>query len=61
MVIRKPSDQVPRPSPEGIQALLRVFAPAGYEVPLWVEELIVVAYQNGRYDEACAETISAFD
>lgn len=56
MHIRKRSSRVPTPTDAAATSLAAELAPPGTEIPAWVIEAIIVAYQNGRYDEACEET-----
>lgn len=56
MHIRKRSPRVPTPTAAAATSLATDLAPPGTEIPPWVVELVIVAYQNGRYDEACEET-----
>jgi hypothetical protein len=57
--ILKPNYRIPQPSRESARVLIHECSPAGFVIPPWMEELVIVAYQNGRYDEACAETVAA--
>lgn len=59
MHIKKKTNEVPAPSKDAVKRLAGSFAPPGTLVPDWVMEAMIVAYQNGRYDEACAETFDA--
>ncbi len=62
MNISKPNSKLPKPSVTSVRALISEFTPVKDTIPEWLMDLVVVAYQNGRYDEACAETIAmAFD
>lgn len=56
MTIKEPSDRISKPTANAVRELIRKFAPAGDTIPKWLENLVIVAYQNGRYDEASAET-----
>jgi hypothetical protein len=59
MRITNPTDSIHRPARDAVQALIRLHSPDGFDIPMWLERLIIIAYQNGRYDEACSETIAA--
>ncbi len=56
-MIKKRSDRIPALPLEAAYELFVAHAPAGTVIPQWMIEVAVVAYQNGRYDEASAETM----
>lgn len=59
VVIRKVSSNVPKPNSTHVLELLVSLAPKDADIPEWMINAFIIAYQNGRYDEACAETFSA--
>lgn len=64
MHIKKAVDRIPRPTEAGIEkliaAVIQEHTTPGYLVSAAkLHELVIVAYQNGRYDEACEETRAA--
>ncbi len=59
-VITKLHNRIPKLTDEAVCALVDALEPADSPVPEWLVTLVQVAYQNGRYDEACSETVEAF-
>ncbi len=59
-MITKLHARIPKLSDEAARALVDALEPADSPFPEWLVTLVQVAYQNGRYDEACAETVEAF-
>jgi hypothetical protein len=58
--IKEPTEKIPRPSHDSLRELIQEHAPEklNYVIPPWLLNLVITAYQNGRYDEACAETFA---
>ncbi len=59
MYIREVSKTIPHPTNQAAKALISARAPNGFVTPEWLVNLVVIAYQNGRYDEASSETFDA--
>lgn len=66
-MIDKPSNKIPKPSDAAIEKLILGCAPRNSKLvtfmpddpPAWLRDIIIIAYQSGRYDEASAETFAA--
>jgi len=59
MHIIKRHKKIPLPSDYEVDALAEAHVPNGETIPEWVREVIRVAFQNGCYAEASAETFNA--
>ena len=59
MTFHEIKKNLPTPSKSSIEDLIWKISGGMKEVPDWVRDAITVAYQNGRYDEASAETFAA--